>query len=217
MASLTNTIPEKDHRTVERIPPHAALVPQTGHHAHLLACSGRHPRHHGRTGAPRPDADIGFSSDTKKGYDVQVLIEYISNILDSPSPMNIAVLGMGHLGQAITKYFNGKGLNLKITAAFDVDPEKVGKTIDGIPVLPYGFVRGGGRGEGDLDRHRLVAHEGGAEPRAADHQRRNQGGAQLHLHAPELPAGIIVENYDITTLLEKVAYFVKENEENSNT
>ncbi|MCD7794923.1 MAG: Gfo/Idh/MocA family oxidoreductase, partial [Alistipes sp.] len=76
---------------------------------------------------------IGFSSDTKKGYDVQVLIEYISRILDSPSQMNIAVLGMGHLGQAITKYFNGKGLNLKITAAFDVDPGKVGKTIDGIP------------------------------------------------------------------------------------
>ena len=30
------------------------------------------------------------------------------------------------------------------------------------------------------------------------------------------PQGIIVENYDITTLLEKVAYFVKENEESSN-
>ena len=27
------------------------------------------------------------------------------------------------------------------------------------------------------------------------------------------PQGIVVENYDITTLLEKVAYFVKENEE----
>jgi NADH/NAD ratio-sensing transcriptional regulator Rex len=30
------------------------------------------------------------------------------------------------------------------------------------------------------------------------------------------PQGIVVENYDITTILEKVAYFVKENEENSN-
>ena len=28
------------------------------------------------------------------------------------------------------------------------------------------------------------------------------------------PRGIVVENYDITTLLEKVAYFVKANEEN---
>ena len=47
--------------------------------------------------------------------------------------MNIAIIGMGHLGQAITKYFNGKRLKLKITAAFDIDPAKVGQTIDGIP------------------------------------------------------------------------------------
>ena len=30
------------------------------------------------------------------------------------------------------------------------------------------------------------------------------------------PQGIVVENYDITTILEKVAYFVKANEENIN-
>ena len=30
------------------------------------------------------------------------------------------------------------------------------------------------------------------------------------------PLGIVVENYDITTLLEKVAYFVKENNEDNN-
>ena len=30
------------------------------------------------------------------------------------------------------------------------------------------------------------------------------------------PQGIVVENYDITTVLEKVAYFVKENEESNN-
>lgn len=29
------------------------------------------------------------------------------------------------------------------------------------------------------------------------------------------PQGIVVENYDITTILEKVAYFVKANEENN--
>ena len=28
---------------------------------------------------------IGFSSDTKKGYDVEVLIDFISGILDSPN------------------------------------------------------------------------------------------------------------------------------------
>ena len=75
---------------------------------------------------------IGFSSDTKKGYDVKVLIDFISNILDSDTVTNIAVIGMGHLGQAITKYFNGRGLKLKITTAFDIDPEKVGQKTEGI-------------------------------------------------------------------------------------
>ncbi len=76
---------------------------------------------------------IGFSSDTKKGYDVKVLIDFISGILDSPDSINIAVIGMGHLGQAITQYFNSRGLKLKITTAFDIDPEKVGHTVDNVP------------------------------------------------------------------------------------
>ena len=76
---------------------------------------------------------IGFSSDTKKGYDVKVLIKFISDILDSREPINMAVIGMGHLGQAITKYFNGKRLKLRIVAAFDIDPGKVGQEVMGIP------------------------------------------------------------------------------------
>ena len=137
MATLTNTIPEK---TIERLSEYRRT---------LLSCHRQGITHvfshvlagiHGITAVQvrRDLMLIGFSSDTKKGYDVQVLIEYISNILDSPTPMNIAVLGMGHLGQAITKYFNGKGLKLKITTAFDVDPEKVGTTIAGIPVYHTG-------------------------------------------------------------------------------
>ena len=121
MASLTNAIPEK---TIERLSEYRRTLLAshkqgiTHIFSHVLAGI------HGITAVQvrRDLMLIGFSSDTKKGYDVQVLIEYISRILDSPSQMNIAVLGMGHLGQAITKYFNGKGLKLKITAAFDVDP-----------------------------------------------------------------------------------------------
>ena len=132
MGTLTNAIPEK---TIERLSEYRRTLLAshkqgiTHIFSHVLAGI------HGITAVQvrRDLMLIGFSSDTKKGYDVQVLIDYISNILDSPVPMNVAVLGMGHLGQAITKYFNGKGLKLKITAAFDVDPEKVGREIDGIP------------------------------------------------------------------------------------
>ena len=92
MASLTNAIPEK---TIERLSEYRRTLLAshkqgiTHIFSHVLAGI------HGITAVQvrRDLMLIGFSSDTKKGYDVQVLIEYISKILDSPSQMNIAVLG----------------------------------------------------------------------------------------------------------------------------
>src|SRR5574344_1474544 len=129
---MTNNIPEK---TIERLSEYRRTLLAshkqgiTHIFSHVLAGI------HGITAVQvrRDLMLIGFSSDTKKGYDVKILIEFISRILDSKEAMNIAVIGMGHLGQAITKYFNSKGLKLKITAAFDIDPAKVGSTIDDIP------------------------------------------------------------------------------------
>lgn len=214
MASLTNTIPEK---TIERLSEYRRT---------LLSCHRQGITHvfshvlagiHGITAVQvrRDLMLIGFSSDTKKGYDVKVLVDFISRILDSPQPMNIAVLGMGHLGQAITKYFNGKGLKLKITAAFDVDPEKVGKTIDGIPCY-------------HMDRFEEIAEEREislvivSSPTTVAPRLVlpiiNAGirGVLNFTSTPlNFPQGIVVENYDITTLLEKVAYFVKESEDNA--
>ena len=216
MASLTNTIPEK---TIERLSEYRRT---------LLSCHRQGITHvfshvlagiHGITAVQvrRDLMLIGFSSDTKKGYDVQVLIEYISNILDSPTPMNIAVLGMGHLGQAITKYFNGKGLKLKITTAFDVDPEKVGKTIDGIPC--YHMETFEERVE-DLDISIVIVSSPTKVAPTLVLPIINAGikGVLNFTSTPlNFPQGIVVENYDITTLLEKVAYFVKENDNNANS
>ena len=216
MATLPNSIPEK---TIERLSEYRRTLLAshkqgiTHIFSHVLAGI------HGITAVQvrRDLMLIGFSSDTKKGYDVQVLLDYISRILDSPSSMNIAVIGMGHLGQAITKYFNGKGLKLKITAAFDVDPEKVGKQIDGIPCY-------------HMDNFEQIVEDKEISIVIVSSPTKvaptlvlpiiNAGikGVLNFTSTPlNFPQGIIVENYDITTLLEKVAYFVKENEENSNT
>ncbi|MFI3265132.1 MAG: redox-sensing transcriptional repressor Rex [Rikenellaceae bacterium] len=160
---------------------------------------------------------IGFSSDNKKGYDVKELIDFISSILDSDSMIKIAILGMGNLGQAVTKYFNGKGFNLTITASFDVDPEKVGSVIDNIPCY-------------HMDEFATIAEEQDISlailscptPIATELVLPivNAGikGVLNFTSTPlNFPQGIIVENYDITTLLEKIAYFVKEGEENANS
>lgn len=213
MANIGNAIPEK---TIERLSEYRRT---------LLSCHKQGITHifshvlagiHGITAVQvrRDLMLIGFSSDTKKGYDVKVLIDFISNILDSPQPMNIAVLGMGHLGQAITKYFNGKGLKLRITTAFDIDPAKVGQTIDGIPCY-------------HMDRFEEMAEEQDISLVIVSSPTKvapslvlpiiNAGirGVLNFTSTPlNFPQGIVVENYDITTLLEKVAYFVKESEEN---
>ena len=157
---------------------------------------------------------IGFSSDTKKGYDVSVLADFISDILDSEAPMNIGVIGMGHLGQAITKYFNGKGLKLKIVASFDVDENKVGSCIDDIPCFSMtDFAQK--VEELDINIVILSCPTGQAEETVLPIVNAGIKGVLNFTSKPlNFPLGIVVENYDITTLLEKVAYFVKEQEEN---
>lgn len=155
---------------------------------------------------------IGFSSDTKKGYDVRVLADFISDILDSQQPMNIGVIGMGHLGQAITKYFNSKGLNLKIVAAYDVDPAKVGTTIDDIPCYSMEEFENS-VGELDINIVIISCPTSQAEHTLVPIVNAGIKGVLNFTSKPlNFPLGIVVENYDITTLLEKVAYFVKEQE-----
>ena len=158
---------------------------------------------------------IGFSSDTKKGYDVKVLIDFINGILYSEQPMNMAVIGMGHLGQAVTRYFNGKGLKLRITAAFDIDSKKVGTTIDNIPCYHIDQFE---ELVDKLDISIVIVSSPTSVASSLVIHIINVGikGVLNFTSAPlNFPQGIVVENYDITTLLEKVAYFVKVAEENA--
>jgi redox-sensing transcriptional repressor len=63
------------------------------------------------------------------GYNIDGLISEIRKILRTQGQHNIALFGAGRLGQAIASstIFADHGFN--IAAAFDVDPEKVGKPI----------------------------------------------------------------------------------------
>ena len=147
---------------------------------------------------------------------MKVLIDFINNILYSEQPMNMAIIGMGHLGQAVTKYFNGKGLKLRITAAFDVDPNKVGTTIDNIPCYHIDEFE---ERVDELDISIAIVSLPTSQASSLVLPIINAGirGVLNFTSAPlNFPQGIVVENYDITTLLEKVAYFVKVAEESNN-
>ncbi|MDD5570700.1 MAG: redox-sensing transcriptional repressor Rex [Bacteroidales bacterium] len=76
---------------------------------------------------------IGYSGSQRKGYDVKELINKIGSIIDTKEGQNVAIIGMGSLGGAITRYFKGKRPKLNIVAAFDIDRQKFDKIISGIP------------------------------------------------------------------------------------
>ncbi len=153
---------------------------------------------------------IGFSSDTKRGYDAKVLVDFIGRILDDENVMNIAVIGMGNIGHAVTQHFTGKRSKLKITAAFDIDPEKIGAVIAGVPCYSMNEL------EEKVRDHKikvalLSAPTSVAQSLVEPIIRSGIRGVLNFTSTPlNFPKGIVVENYDITTLLEKVAYFVKE-------
>ena len=154
---------------------------------------------------------IGFSSDTKKGYDVGVLIEFIGTILDSPDGLNVGIIGMGNLAQAVTHYFNGKRSRLRITAAFDIDPRKVDRTVAGVPCYHMDtFAQ-------EVPRHdiRVILTSPSSVAAGMVGPITDAGirGVLNFTSTPlTFPDNIYVEDYDIITLLEKVAYFSKDPE-----
>ncbi|MCX4358937.1 MAG: redox-sensing transcriptional repressor Rex [Rikenellaceae bacterium] len=203
-------------RTVERLSEYRRtllrkLSEGTTHiHSHSLASM------HGITAVQvrRDLMLIGFSSDNKKGYNVSELIDFISSILDSQSVIGVAVVGMGRLATAITSYFNGKRSKMRIVAAFDNDPDKIGREIASIPVYPIDeFAEQCRRLSVRIALLTLPA-------KAIDGIRHIIDASPVEgvlnfTSKPFTPAegsDIYVEDYDIITLLEKVAYFIKDDD-----
>ncbi|MDR1099262.1 MAG: redox-sensing transcriptional repressor Rex [Treponema sp.] len=81
-------------------------------------------------------AITGITGKPKKGYPVEALITAIEQFLGWNVPRDAVLVGVGNLGTALLGYpeFQRHGLN--IVAAFDRDPEKIGRVIHGVPVLP---------------------------------------------------------------------------------
>jgi redox-sensing transcriptional repressor len=71
------------------------------------------------------------------GYNIDGLAAEIRKILRTQGQHNIALFGAGRLGQAIANstIFDDHGFH--VVAAFDVDPNKVGRALDGLQVLDY--------------------------------------------------------------------------------
>ncbi len=154
---------------------------------------------------------IGYSSLHRKGYDVKELIDKISGIIDSDEGMNVAIIGIGNLGRALAGYFKGKRSKLNLVASFDNDPQKVNRVISGVKCYPYNDME---RiiGELKIQITILTVPADFAREIAEEAVRFGIKGILNFTTIPlNVPSDIFLEEYDMITSIEKVAYFVKEN------
>src|SRR5690606_10214548 len=75
------------------------------------------------------------------GYEVSYLRDELRRILNLDEKIRVALVGVGSLGQALTRYNKNRteqdrSFNIEIVALFDNDPSKFGKTIEGIAIRP---------------------------------------------------------------------------------
>jgi redox-sensing transcriptional repressor len=85
----------------------------------------------------RKDIQItGIVGKPKVGYAVTELLDRIDKFLGLNNPNEAFLVGAGSLGTALLGYSRFSNFGMNIVAAFDADPEKVGKWLHGRLVLP---------------------------------------------------------------------------------
>jgi redox-sensing transcriptional repressor len=87
---------------------------------------------------------INIPGNKRGGYNIDTLIELLSNVLGKNQPHEIIIVGCGRIGSALMEYkeFGKEGIH--IAAGFDIDPQKV-ESRAGIPILDVkdmpGFIK----------------------------------------------------------------------------
>jgi len=152
---------------------------------------------------------LGVAGHPKRGYCVTHLVDAIGELLDDPEGTRVILVGVGDLGRAVLRFVKGYRPELKIVAAFDKDPAKIGRMIHGYRC----------RDIDDLEsflqtaavRVAIVAVPA-AEAQGVSERLVAAGLRGIVNFAPApilVPDHVRVERVDIATALEKVACLVR--------
>ena len=77
---------------------------------------------------------VNISGRTRVGYNIDALIEVLESFLGFTNMHKAFLFGVGSLGAALLWDSGLHHFGLEIVAAFDVNPELVGKDLNGIPI-----------------------------------------------------------------------------------
>ena len=199
------------HKTIERLSQYrrALLLVHAADQTHIFSHDIAKMIHITPVQVRRDIMLIGYTGTLRKGYNISELIDLIGEIIDSEQAIRVCVVGVGNLGRAIINYFSGKRTKLSIVAVFDNIPDKFGKKYSGVTCYDIGEINNIVKKEGiQVGIITVPADQGQA---IAD--RMVKAGIKGILnYAPKpvsVPKDIHLEEYDMITSLEKVAFYVK--------
>lgn len=152
---------------------------------------------------------IGYTGTLRQGYDVKELIDIIGKIIDTKEGQKIAVVGIGNLGRSIMGYFSGKRTKLSIVAAFDSNPEKVDRIYAGVPCYHIDRMVEVIRNEGISIAVISVPGEEAVKIAEILVMAGIKGIFNFSPKPLNVPSHVYLQEFDVITMLEKIAYFVK--------
>lgn len=160
-------------------------------------------------GAPQIRKDLtyfGQFGTPGLGYNVGELKKSLSVILGLDKEWNVALAGVGNLGAALLGYKGLRRPGFRLVAAFDKDPEKVGRILEGIPVHDIEKVE-------DVSRRENVQMAVITVPASAAQdvaEKMVRAGVRALLNfAParlKLPEDVTVHNIDVALELERLSF-----------
>jgi redox-sensing transcriptional repressor len=203
------------HKTVERLSQYrrALLLILSKEKTHVFSHEIAQMLHITPVQVRRDLMLIGYSGNLRKGYDIKELIELIGRIIDTEKGQKVAVVGLGNLGKAIISYFRGKRTKLTIVAAFDVNIDKINRVYNGVPCHHVDLLK-------DIIKRENISIgiiTVPAEQAPAIAESLVLSGIKGILNFTPKPLNVspyvYLEEYDMITSLEKVAFFAKKNDE----
>src|SRR5690242_21506604 len=140
------------------------------------------------------------------GYDVQYLVYQISRELGLTQDWRVVIVGIGNLGHALANYGGFTSRGFTVAALVDADPQVIGETVAGLPVLPLGEL---GRVVADLGVQIGVVATPGPQAQEVCDRLVAAGVTGVLNFAPcvlTVPDGVMVRRVDLATELQVLAF-----------
>ncbi len=210
-----NNFEDLPHKTIERLSQYrrALLICLDKGKTHIFSHEIAKIQHITPVQVRRDLMLIGYSGTLRKGYNIQELIDLIGTIIDTEEGLKATIVGMGNLGRALIKYLSGKRHKLQIVAGFDTNPDKIGNKFSGIQCYSIDDLNKVVK-EKDITIGIITVPEENTVEIAEKLVEAGIKGILNYTPKPvDVPEHVYLEEYDMITTLEKVAFYVKQADE----